>query len=352
MSSGALPTPEDGYYQQLVPVTKGVWALVQTGFHLQPIGNVTIIEQADGLVLVDAGGSPGNGRRIVDQVKALSPKPVKAVIITHWHGDHPLGLSEIVKAWPNARTIATTMTRAHLRNPATMNTSATPDAKANGDYLARIEGFRGYTAKKLKSAGDDATRSSWARTQRMLNQYIRDSDGAVTLSVAEGFDERLVLADRETPVEALFPGRANTDGDAVIWLPRQRVLITGDLVVAPIPFGFGGYPKEWVAALERLDRYRFVTLVPGHGAVQHDHSYLRQLIQMLKQVRTRVAAVASRGGTPEQATDAVVQGIDPTPFAGADPWLLAWFRSYWIEPIAKSAWREARGEPIVQSLRE
>src|SRR5262245_36530431 len=60
-----LPRPDDGYFQDIMKVGPGVWALVEPSFQVQPIGNVTIIEQSDGLVLVDAGGSPGSGRRIV-----------------------------------------------------------------------------------------------------------------------------------------------------------------------------------------------------------------------------------------------------------------------------------------------
>ena len=75
-----------------------VWVLAEPRFQVQPIGNVTVIEQSDGLVLVDAGGSPGAGRRIVEMVRSISRKPVKAIIISQWHGDKPQGLSELLKA--------------------------------------------------------------------------------------------------------------------------------------------------------------------------------------------------------------------------------------------------------------
>ncbi|MBV9884869.1 MAG: MBL fold metallo-hydrolase, partial [Sphingomonadaceae bacterium] len=55
------------------------------------IGNVSIIEQSDGLVLVDSGGTIADGRRVVAYIRSFTRKPVKAILITHWHGDHPLG---------------------------------------------------------------------------------------------------------------------------------------------------------------------------------------------------------------------------------------------------------------------
>ena len=90
------PHSLSSYLETIEPVAPHVWVIRQAEpFHLQPIGNVTLIEQADGLVLIDAGGSPGSGRRIVQLVKSVSAKPVKAVAITHWHGDHALGLPAI-----------------------------------------------------------------------------------------------------------------------------------------------------------------------------------------------------------------------------------------------------------------
>ncbi|MGZ8345928.1 MAG: MBL fold metallo-hydrolase, partial [Allosphingosinicella sp.] len=70
------------------------------------VGNVTVIEQSDGIVLVDSGLTAADGRRVVSFVRALTDKPVKAVLITHWHNDHPQGVSALREAWPRARIIA------------------------------------------------------------------------------------------------------------------------------------------------------------------------------------------------------------------------------------------------------
>ena len=93
----------------------GVWSIHQRQpFHLQPVGNVELIEQAHGLVMIDGGGSPGSARRIVQLVKSVSAKPVTAIAITHWHGDHSLGVATVLQAWPKARVIATNATREHI----------------------------------------------------------------------------------------------------------------------------------------------------------------------------------------------------------------------------------------------
>jgi len=345
------PAADIGYFQIARPVTKGVWLLTEPKFQLQPIGNVTVIEQRDGLVLVDAGGSPGAGRRIVAMVKSLSPKPVKAVIISQWHGDKPQGLTEILKAWPNARTISTAATQAHLVDPKTMNTPAAPDAKRNADFQKQVHDEIEYMQKAEAKAATDSERQGYHTAIRMLRQYAPDMDGALTISTKEGFTDHLLLADPERPAEALFLGRANTDGDAVVWLPKQKILVAGEIVILPFPYGFESYLSDWLATLGKLRAIPFRTLIPGHGMPQTDRAQIDRLERTLKDVRAQVAPLAAQGLTLEQVQAKVDLGADAKLFVGSDPWLNRWFKAFFADPIVASAYKEAKGEPIVQDLR-
>jgi glyoxylase-like metal-dependent hydrolase (beta-lactamase superfamily II) len=345
-----FPRPEDGYFQETIKVAPGVWTLAEPRFQVQPIGNVTVIEQSDGLVLVDSGGSPGSARRIATEIRRLSPKPVKAVIITHWHGDHPQGLSEILKAWPQARTISTRATQAHLRERKTMNTPAAFDPAADEAFYKRGQGFIAYSQRMADQAVNPSEKAGWSATARLFTQYAEDMRGAVTIPTSEAFDERLDLPDARTPVEVRFLGRANTDGDAVVWLPKQRVLVSGDVVVAPFPFGFGSYPADWLRTLERLRAYDFKVLVPGHGPPQRDHAYLDRLSAAITEVRAKVAPLAVQGFSLEDVRKRVDFTDQAQTLVGDDPWLRRWFGEYWIAPFVASAYKEARQEPIIQGL--
>src|SRR5258708_5627950 len=79
------------------------------------------------------------------------------------------------------------------------------------------------------------------------------------------------LGNREVQVK--FLGRGNTGGDAVVYLPKEKVVITGDLVAAPTPNTLDGYPEEWIGTLRALQKLQPATIVPGHGAVMHDQVY-------------------------------------------------------------------------------
>jgi glyoxylase-like metal-dependent hydrolase (beta-lactamase superfamily II) len=341
---------DTGYFQLTRKIASGVWVLAEPKFQVQPIGNVTVIEQSDGLVLVDAGGSPGAGRRIVAEVRSLSNKPVKAIFISQWHGDKVQGLSELLRAWPAARTIATAQTKAHLSDPRTMNTPAGPDAKRNADFVKAQRDVSVYMAKQAASATSDAERRGFADAARAFRQYALDVDGALTLSTRESFADRFSIADSVAPVEAMFLGPANTDGDAVIWLPKQRILIASETVVLPFPYGFESYPARWSGVLKKLRAMKFATLVPGHGMPQHDRGQVDRIIAAIESVRAQVAPLVAKGLSLAEVETKVDFSQQQKSFVGGDAWLGRWFREFWAKPIVESAYKEAKGEPIVQGF--
>lgn len=265
------------------------------------VGNVLVVEQSNGVVLVDSGASYGFGARVIEHVRQITNQPVKAVVITHWHNDHSLGLSAIVKAWPNVRVIATAATRDALASGRT----GWP-LEPGGDMQALLQGTREMEADAGKFAADaglsERERAEWRRIARKQEQRRRDGPGTHVVLPTEIVASRLVIDDPVAPVEALFLGRANTSGDLVAWLPRQRVVATGDIVVSPVPFMVNIYPSEQVAVLNRIKALDYAHLVPGHGAPQRDHAYVDALIEFIQAARG--SGTSCRGRTEARGIDA------------------------------------------------
>jgi glyoxylase-like metal-dependent hydrolase (beta-lactamase superfamily II) len=162
------------------------------------------------------------------------------------------------------------------------------------------------------------------------------------------FADTMMLDDGRRPVQLWHPGRGNTDGDLVAWLPKQRVMATGDLVVAPIPFGFNAYPADWLRSLQSLRQKQPTTWIPGHGAPMRGDAYVQRLIALIAHTRDAVAPLAARGMTLEQVRDSVDLSTDRARFVGDDPWLTRWFDRYWTQPFLDAAYREATGQAIEQ----
>jgi glyoxylase-like metal-dependent hydrolase (beta-lactamase superfamily II) len=311
-------------------------------------GNVTIVEQADGIVLIDSGLTVADGRRVAAYVRSLTAKPVKAVVYTHWHGDHPLGMSGIVAQWPGIRIISTAGTLEALRGPAMRRIGLEPQ----GSFITEQQDLHRAIAAQIEqrisaSELDSATRQRFARIRQEALARIEDYPGTYLVLPNETFTDELLIDDPVRPIRLMFLGRANTAGDAIAWLPTQRIVVTGDVVVSPVPFGFDSYPGEWIAVLEQLKAMDFVLLVPGHGEPQSDRSYLDRLIGAIQDVRTQVGPLASQG----LSLEAIGMRLDRGPLIaifGDTPQMRSAIEAFWLTPMVSNAYREARGIPIGQ----
>ena len=88
------------------------------------------------------------------------------------------------------------------------------------------------------------------------------------------------LGERE--IRLMNFGRAVTPGDTVVFLPQERLALVGDLLVNPVPFALGGYPSEWLKALEKVDQLDATTLVTGHGEALPNKELLHATMEVMR----------------------------------------------------------------------
>ena len=312
------------------------------------IGNVILIEQSDGFVVVDSGTSAGNGRAVVRYAKSLANKPIKAVMVTHWHNDHPQGISAIRDAFPKVRIIATRGTEAGMLGPESYDVGYRPDAKFDQASLKLLQSSQDNYRKLLDDPATPFDRKE--RIRKALIQFDemkKDFVGTYIVPPTETFERELVIDDRDVPVRMRFLGRANTEGDAIAWLPRQKIVASGDIVVSPWPFGFGSYSGDWIETLGKIKALGFTTLIPGHGAPQNDVSYLDKLIAAMSDLRAQIFPLAKAG----MSLDDVKKKADfskSIALFGDTPRDKANLQSLFFDPMIGSVYKEALGQPIVQ----
>jgi glyoxylase-like metal-dependent hydrolase (beta-lactamase superfamily II) len=324
---------------ELVPLRDGVYLIRRPEPTRQPVaGNITVIVNEQDVVVVDAGAMPLAAENAIRLIRTVTDKPVSVLVNTHWHGDHNLGNQVFRAKFPGIRIVSHENTRRNMLG------------KAMGDvtkYHVQIDDFL-KQLEELKAKGDwSERREGLLADTRTLRGYFDDAPLALTPPDVT-FTDRLVLHRGERRIEVLFLGKGNTDGDAVVWLPREKIVATGDLVVHPLPYGFGSYPKEWIATLDAIGRLPFEILVPGHGEVQRDRAYLQQLTRTLADLREQARAAVAKG----QDLDAFKKAIDTSSFerqfTNDEATRKLLFNAWWIEPISRSLWYEASGKPILQ----
>jgi glyoxylase-like metal-dependent hydrolase (beta-lactamase superfamily II) len=149
----------------------------------------------------------------------------------------------------------------------------------------------------------------------------------------------LDLGNRE--VQMKFLGRGNTAGDGLVYLPKEKIVITGDLLVSPVPYMRGSFPIEWRNTLRDISALDADVIVPGHGAVQHDKTYLNEVIALLDSVLAQVREQAPKVSKTEDLN------IDVESFrksmAGDDPENNLWWKDLVDPAVVERAFLEVTG---------
>ncbi len=152
----------------------------------------------------------------------------------------------------------------------------------------------------------------------------------------------------ERKIVVQWIGRANTDGDLIVWLPEEKILVTGDILVAPIPYAFDAPMLDWPETLERLAGFDTKQIVPGHGAPQEDAKYALQVSSLIRDTVEEVRTAAKNGAAYEDLREAVDLTAHKAVFAGDNPWAVNAWNSYYLTPGLTSAW-VALGLPVPET---
>ena len=146
--------------------------------------------------------------------------------------------------------------------------------------------------------------------------------------------------------QVLFLGRGNTAGDTLVWLPDEKILMTGDLVVYPAPFAFGSFFSEWGPTLRKAIALGPATIVPGHGPIMHDTSYLQLVADAADAVSAKVKALAQQGLSLDETKAKLDVKDIREKFARGDETLRLKFDGFFLGPGVPRAYREAKEGPL------
>ena len=209
-------------------LAQGVYAVLgDTGRGSEGRPNAGFIVTRDGVVAIDALASPRDGQALVAAIRTVTTQPIRWLILTHHHPDHHFGA--VVFRRLGAKVIA----------------------HPNRSSLAADGGQDALLADWVRVVGLDAMRGF-----EFADSPDRAVTGADTLRLG---GRTLVIA---------HPGAAHSAGDLTIWLPRERILFAGDLLVEDgVTMVVDGSSGELLRALGGIDSLHPRVIVPGHGAI-------------------------------------------------------------------------------------
>lgn len=305
--------------------------------------NTVIVIGSDGVLVFDGGGFPTQGDQVAAKVKALTPKPVKFIVISHWHGDHNRGISPILDANPGAQVVGHEFTKAAMLGAPMQRIHK---AEVAGDARDTAEAIRKALADNKFLDGSPLDPAERPFFERFVADNVAHQAELARMKITPPtivFDKELYLKLGDRTVELRHFGPANTKGDAVMLLRDAGIVASGDIVVAPIPYAFGSYPASWVSVLRELNGTRYKTLVPGHGPLQTDTTFLDLMGEALTLVASQVNAAVAQGKPAREVFKSVDLSRVEQRFTKGDPILQRFFGFYFRDPAIESALNVAKG---------
>lgn len=240
--------------------------------------NAGIIIGKDGIVVVDTMISATMAKRFIRDIRAISRKPIRYVVNTHYHLDHVFGNSEFAKLG------AVVIAQENVKNA--MEKSARETLKNIGEY--------GLTPKDMK--------------------------GTTLAYPVLTFGDRMTINIGDQQIELIHARQSHTDGDTLVYLPGKKILFAGDILFTNYhPFLGEGNIEEWAKELDDIKSMDVEKIIPGHGPLsgKNDLDDMKKYILMFDQ---KAKELASQSDDVQKIVTAI-QSVLPQRPEGA--WLIA-----------------------------
>jgi thiosulfate/3-mercaptopyruvate sulfurtransferase len=250
-------------------LAEGVYAVPgDSGRGSEGRSNAGFVVTEEDVIVIDALGSPLQGERLVRAIREVTPLPIRWLVLTHHHPDHHFGA--VVLERGGARVIA---------HP----DRSTVAAEQGGAALVE----------------------AW--TAVVGREEMRGFEFADAPDVPVTADSTLELGGKTLVVA--HPGPAHTPGDLFVWLPSERVLFAGDLLVEDgVTMVVDGDSKVLIGALDRLAALDPRVVVPGHGRIADEPRALIDLTRgYIEGLRVAMQAAIEEGRSLNQ----VLAGLPP-----------------------------------------
>ncbi len=282
-----VPAPGMAGENDLTKLADGVFVSV-----VSPDGNAVsnsgVVVLGCGVLVFDTHFTPEAGQALLTEIQAVTPKPVRYLVNSHYHSDHTHGN----QAFPRVQCIFASGNgrRDMLQKdmPAMSRTVATAQAQ--------IDRMQKDAAAPQNSAQKEAISRQAALRKESLDRLLRLKITPPTMT----FDDSLVLQDGSREVRLLFLGAGHTDGDVILVLPAEKIVFLGDLYFdSAFPNSQDASMLAWMKTLEEVLKLDAEKFVPGHGSPGTKKD-VRDFLGYLEDLKAIVDPAVARGDSLEQ----------------------------------------------------
>ncbi len=273
-------------------IVDGIYYATASGTMTVGANSPVIVNDTEAIV-IDSETSPAAGLALVEDIKVFSDKPVKYVIDTHYHYDHLFGNQVF---GPDVHVIGHDHTRVRLQT----------NTMQQFTFLSSVNPMRVETLRQRIADEKDAQQK--ATLERQLQStlaYFEQVKDVRQTPPNTTFETTMTLYRGGRELRLMYLGRGHTDTDVVTFLPRERIVATGDLMESVLSYLGDSYPEEWIATLEKLKALDFDTVLPGHGVPFKGKTKITAFQNYLRDLVAQTNAFRALGVTAEQAATKV-----------------------------------------------
>ena len=239
---------------RLDQVADGVYFATGTG-DIYTMSNALIIEREDDIVIVDSHITPAAGRALLDSIRTVSDKPVTTLINSHFHYDHSNGTPAF---GDDLEIIGHEVTYEKL----------TGDPENEHTYQSSLRRFDNTVARlesELASATDADEKLQIENQLNYWRRHVEAQSEIVFTPPTQTLRDKMTLYRGGREIQLHYFGRAHTGGDLAIYLPKEKIVFSGDMMLGGISYMGDGYVAEWADTLQGLKGLDIELILPGHG---------------------------------------------------------------------------------------
>lgn len=301
-------------------VADGVWFATGTG-SVHTMSNALVLVGEFDTLVVDSHVTPAAARALLDSLSVVTDKPVRYLVNSHYHFDHAHGN----QSFPDGvEIIGHEFTRKKLNGEiGNVLDEATFHSFSDGvpATVAQLE-------REAAAETDPARKAQLQEQHRVQRDYMNAIGEVVPTPPNITLDTKMtlfqVVAAGSREIQLHHFGRAHTGGDVVIFLPQEKIVFTGDMMLPGLAYMGDAHVDEWPATLDGLKTLDFDIWLPGHGPVMRSREPIDHFQAYLADLWDKTAALHRRGVSADDAAAQIDMTNHSANYAqirgpGADP---------------------------------